>query len=359
MNNRYILIMAGGVGSRFWPLSRIEKPKQFLDILGSGETLIQQTFRRFKSVCPEENIYVVTSYDHKELVINQLGINPTKVLTEPFRKNTAPCIAYGTFRVMKENPEAVIAVTPADHLILNEEEFQNTINRGFNFAQNNNVLITLGIRPEKADTGYGYIQADNKDKVNGIDNLFKVKAFREKPDINLAESFVKSGDFYWNSGIFIWKSKSIVEAMVRYLPDITQPFIKNAELLGTERETDFINDTYSTFKSISIDYGVLEKAENVYVLCTDMGWSDLGTWSSLFVHSKTDNENNAVVRGKAYSHDCKDNLISITPGKVALIQGLHDFIVVDTQDSLLIIRKDDEQNIKQYLEQIKNKGIDI
>ncbi|HEY5469764.1 MAG TPA: mannose-1-phosphate guanylyltransferase [Bacteroidales bacterium] len=359
MNNRYVIIMAGGVGSRFWPLSRSKKPKQFLDILGTGETLLQQTFRRFKSVCPEENILVVTNADHKELVIEQLGIKPERVLSEPLRKNTAPCIAYGTFIIKNENPDAVIAVTPADHIITNEDEFRKIINAGFDFAQGNDVLITLGIKPDKPETGYGYIQSEKSDSAEGFNKLLKVKAFTEKPDLETAKSFLKSGDFYWNSGIFIWSSKSIIKAMETFLPDICLAFNGGGAIPGTIKDFAFINKTYSAIRSISIDYGVLEKAGNVYVLGADMGWSDLGTWSSLYDQTHTDFNENAIVRGKAFTHESNGNLISITPGKVVLIEGLKDFIVVDTDDALLIIRKEEEQKIKQYLEEIKSEIKDI
>jgi len=359
MNNRYVIIMAGGVGSRFWPLSQSKKPKQFLDILGTGETLIQQTFRRFKSVCPEENILVVTNSDHRNLVMEQLGIKPERILSEPLRKNTAPCIAYGTFIIRNENPDAVIAVTPADHIISNENEFRKVINDGFKFALGNNVLITLGIKADKPETGYGYIQRDMNAGVAGFDNLNKVKAFTEKPDLETAKSFLQSGDYYWNSGIFIWSSKSIIRAMETFLPDICIAFNGRGPIKGSINDIDFINRTYSTIRSISIDYGVLEKADNVYVLGTDMGWSDLGTWGSLCDHIPSDLKGNSIVRGKAFTHESNGNLISITPGKVVLIEGLKDFIVVDTDDALLIIRKEEEQKIKQYLEEIKTEIKDI
>jgi mannose-1-phosphate guanylyltransferase len=360
MNNRYTIIMAGGIGSRFWPLSRGKKPKQFLDILGNGETLIQQTFRRFKSVCPGENIFVVTNNDHRDLVIKQLGIKSDRVLSEPLRKNTAPCIAYGTYRIMKENPDAVIAVTPADHLIAMEEEFRNIINTGFDFACDNEVLITLGIKPDKPETGYGYIQVDKKRRLTGeYDNFFKVKAFTEKPDLNTAVSFIKSGDYFWNSGIFIWRGDAIRNALRKYLPDIFNAFKKGETLIGTADEEIFIERTYSSLQSISIDYGVLEKAKNVYALSADMGWSDLGTWSSLYTHLNTDANKNAIVSGRPFSHDSKGNIFSIKQGKVALIQGLNEYIIVDTDDALLIIRKEDEQKIKQYLEEIKSEIKDI
>ena len=345
--------MAGGVGSRFWPLSRRKKPKQFLDILGSGETLIQQTFRRFKSICPEKNIFVVTSADHKDLVIEQLGLDPSRVLGEPFRRNTAPCIAYGTFRILKENPDAVIAVTPADHLIIKEDKFCEVIKSCFDFADANDALITLGIKPDRPETGYGYIQADQKKPVEGTINLLKVKTFTEKPDIDLAKIFLESGDFYWNSGIFVWKINSILSAFDRYLPDTYSVFDEGRDNFGTKTEKSLIGKIYSECRSISIDYGIMEKADNVYVMCTDIGWSDLGTWSSLYEHSVTDKNKNSFVRGDVYSYDNKRNIFNISPGKIAVLQGLEDYIVVDSDDVLLVVKKEEEQNIKQYLEDVK------
>ncbi|NMC37476.1 MAG: NTP transferase domain-containing protein [Bacteroidales bacterium] len=353
MDNRYVIIMAGGVGSRFWPLSRQDKPKQFLDILGTGETLLQQTFRRFSTTCRKENIFVVTGADHKDLVAEQLDINPANILAEPFRRNTAPCLAYGTFRIMRENPQAVIVVTPADHLIIKEDKFCEVLNKAFDFASKNDALLTLGIKPDRPETGYGYIQADLKKPVRNYENLLKVKTFTEKPDIELARIFLESGDFYWNSGIFIWNIKSILAAFEKHLPDMFAAFNDGKDLYGTEKEKKFIGKTYIECKSISIDYGIMEKADNVYVICTDIGWSDLGTWSSLYDHSKIDKKGNCLVRGDVFTYDTKGNILNISPGKVAVIQGLKDFIVVDSDDVLLIVRKDEEQNIKNYLEDVK------
>ena len=353
MNNRYVIIMAGGVGSRFWPLSRIDKPKQFIDILGNGETLIQQTFRRFKATCPEENIFVVTSADHSDVVVEQLGIDPSRVLGEPFRRNTAPCLAYGTFRILKENPDAVIAVTPSDHLIIKEDKFIEVLNSCFNFAEGNDALVTIGIEPDRPETGYGYIQADQKKRVKGYNNLLKVKTFTEKPDIDLARIFLESGDFYWNSGIFIWNIKSILSAFEKHLPDTYLGFDEGRDIFGMEQEKSFIRKVYSECRSISIDYGIMEKADNVYVMCTEIGWSDLGTWSSLYSHSKVDKKGNALVRGDVFSYDNKGNIFNIAPGKVAVLQGLKDYIIVDSEDVLLIVKKEEEQNITQYLEDVK------
>lgn len=345
--------MAGGVGSRFWPLSRRNKPKQFLDILGTGETLIQITFRRFKATCPKENIYVVTSADHKDLVLEQLDIDPMNILTEPFRRNTAPCLAYGTFRILKENPDAVVVVTPADHLIQKEEKFTEVILKSFEFAEDHDALVTLGIKPDRPETGYGYIQADQKKPVKAYDGLLKVKTFTEKPDLDLARVFIESGDFYWNSGIFIWSLKSIMKAFEKYLPDMYSAFDEGRKLFGTKQESKFIGKTYTECKSISIDYAIMEKADNVYVMCTEIGWSDLGTWSSLYEHTSPDRDGNAIAGGNVYSYDNRGNIFNIAPGKVAIIQGLSDYIVVDSEDVLLIVRKEEEQNIKNYLEDVK------
>lgn len=355
MDNRYVLIMAGGVGSRFWPLSRLEKPKQFLDILGRGETLLQLTYRRFKTLCPPENIFVVTNADHTDLVIEQLGIGRDRVLSEPLRRNTAPCIAYGTFRIKSENPEAVIAVTPSDHLIVKEEEFCEVIGRAFEFAEKNKALLTLGIKPDKPETGYGYIQANEKKVVAGYDRLLKVKTFTEKPDIELAKVFIRSGDFYWNSGIFIWNINSILSAFEKYLPDIYSVFNDGDGLFGTDDEEAFISQTYAACGSISIDYGIMEKADNVYVMCADVGWSDLGTWSSLYEHSSVDKNGNALVRGNVFSYNNSGNIINIAPGKVAVLQGLNDYIIVCSEDVLLVVKKEEEQNIKNYLDSVKKK----
>jgi mannose-1-phosphate guanylyltransferase len=358
MDNRYVIIMAGGVGSRFWPLSRREKPKQFLDIIGTGETLLQITFRRFRSTCRKENIFVVTNADHKNLVLEQLEIDPSNVLAEPFRRNTAPCLAYGTFRILKENPDAVIAVTPSDHLIVKEEKFCQVIQRCFEFAEEKDALITLGIKPDKPETGYGYIQADQKKPVSGYEGLLKVKTFTEKPDIDLARVFIESGDFYWNSGIFIWSIKSILKAFEKHLPDMYSAFDEGRKIFGTKQESKFIGKTYTECRSISIDYGIMEKADNVYVMCTDIGWSDLGTWSSLYEHTAQDKKGNAIVRGNVFSYDNKGNIINISPGKIAVLQGLKDYIIVESDDVLLIVKKEEEQNIKNFLEDVRKDAKD-
>jgi mannose-1-phosphate guanylyltransferase len=353
--NRYVLIMAGGIGSRFWPMSRKEKPKQFLDIMGTGETLIQMTYRRFMEVCPKEHIYIVTSEEHAELVKEQLDIDPALVLSEPLRRNTAPCIAYGAFRIMAGNPDAVIAVTPADHLITKQEVFTSVINEAYKFAAANDVLLTLGIKPDRPETGYGYIQAKLNTKVPGYTDLHKVKAFTEKPEIEMAKLFLESGDFFWNSGIFVWKGASILKAFERFLPDVYLSFNAGTGLYETSAEAGFIAQAYSQCSSISVDYGIMEKADNVYVICTDPGWSDLGTWSSLYLHSAHDKNSNTINGGKAFTYNSEGNIIGLPEGKIAVIQGMDDYIIVDSGDVLLIVRKDEEQNIKTYLDNVNKK----
>jgi len=352
MKNRYLLIMAGGVGKRFWPLSRKEMPKQFLDILGTGETLIQMTYRRFRDVCPAENIYVVTNEDSSDTVISQLGIDNDHVLAEPLRRNTAPCIAYGIFRIMSENPDAVIAVTPSDHLIKREDEFRDIMNEAYRFASENDSLLTLGIKPDRPETGYGYIQANTMMPVEGYNNLHKVKAFTEKPELAMAKLFIESGDFYWNSGIFVWKASAILASFDRYLPDIYHSFDEGRQFFGTTKENDFIKHAYAQCRSISVDYGIMEKADNVYVICTDLGWSDLGTWSSLFIQSEHDRNDNVVLNSKALTYNSEGNIISLPAGKMAVVQGLDDYIIIDNGDVLLIVSREQEQNIKMYLDDV-------
>lgn len=353
MKNRYVLIMAGGVGSRFWPLSRKEKSKQFLDILGTGETLIQMTYRRFSGICHDDHIYVVTSEDSSETVREQLGIDISHILAEPLRRNTAPCIAYGIFRIMAEDPDAVIVVAPADHLIEKEEEFRDVMNEAYRFAAENNALLTLGIKPDRPETGYGYIQANVSQPVSGFMNLHKVKAFTEKPELPMARLFLESGDFYWNSGIFIWKATTILESYDKYLPDIHHAFSAGRNKFGTEKESEFIKLAYAKCTSISVDYGIMEKADNVYVICTDLGWSDLGTWSSLYLHSEHDKNNNVVLNSRAFTYNSEGNIISLPADKIAVIQGLDDYIIIDSGDVLLVVPKEQEQNIKLYLEDVR------
>lgn len=354
--NLYCVIMAGGAGTRFWPISRSKYPKQFIDILGIGKTLLQQTFDRFAKICPTENIYIVTSTEYKALTLDQLPqISANQILLEPARRNTAPCIIYANFRIQSQNPDAKIVVAPSDHLILNEDKFINTINTAFNFVSKNNSLLTLGIEPSRPDTGYGYIQINKDDEENGQSNIRKVKTFTEKPDLELAKFFVESGEFFWNSGIFIWSLQAIQAAFEMHLPDIFNAFNDSRSSFGTDKEIDAIAEIYPACTNISIDYGIMEKAANVYVLSAEFGWSDLGTWTSLFEHTEKTAENNAITTDNALIYNTTDTVIKAPKDKLVVVQGLKNYIVVDTQDALLICNKNEEQQIKLFVNDIKAK----
>jgi mannose-1-phosphate guanylyltransferase len=340
--------MAGGIGSRFWPISREETPKQFLDILGTGKTLIQQTFDRFSGLCPAENFLVVTSIEYKELVLEQLpDLKPNQVLTEPFRRNTAPCIAYANAWIKTRNPEAKVIVTPADHLILKQEEFTKIISKGLDFVENNDALLTLGIKPHRPETGYGYIQI-SEDSPNIIGEIEPVKTFTEKPNFELAKVFFESGEFYWNSGIFIWSLNSINDAFDTHLPDVKLLFDGIQDKVNTPEEKDAIENIYAECNNISIDYGVMEKANNVYVLTADVGWSDLGTWSSLYEHSAKDENSNALNTGRVLTYDTNNCIVNLPNDKKAVIQGLDDYIIAEANNCLLICEKSNEQHIRQF-----------
>lgn len=345
--------MAGGIGSRFWPVSRNDHPKQFLDILGTGKTLIQQTFERFKKICPPENIYIVTNEIYKDLITTQIeGINLDQVLCEPERRNTAPCIAYASFKIKSLNENANIVVAPSDHIIKQEDVFVNSINSCLDFTKNQDCLVTLGIQPSRPDTGYGYIQFIDGKKQNDIK---KVKTFTEKPNLEMAKFFLKSGDFLWNAGIFIWNVKSILHALEIHLPDIYQIFKTDSTVYGSNKEASFIKKAYEHCTNISIDFGVMEKADNVHVLGADFGWSDLGTWGSLYEHIPHDENKNAIVGKSVLMYESSNNIVNVKHGKLAVLQGLDDYIVIDTKDVLLICKKEDEQQIRQYVNDVKLK----
>lgn len=356
MNNKnYCVIMAGGVGSRFWPYSRTKKPKQFLDVLGTGKTLLQLTYDRFIQVIPKENILIVSNSDYAGIIKEQLPeLRPEQVLLEPMRRNTAPCIAYANYKIKSEVPNANIVVAPSDHIILKEKQFLDVVNSGLEFVENNNALLTLGIQPNRPETGYGYIQiANDKDKIVLNKSFRKVKTFTEKPNQELAHKFLESGDFFWNSGMFFWSLESILKAFGEYMPDVDNLFKEGMKFYNTPKETNFISTTYSKCKNISIDYGIMESADNVHVLCADIGWSDLGTWGSLFETSKKDINKNFSKGGKTYLYETSECLINMPDNKLAVIQGLKDYIVVDSNDVLLICRKEEEQRIKQFVNDIK------
>ncbi|MGC9344133.1 MAG: mannose-1-phosphate guanylyltransferase, partial [Bacteroidales bacterium] len=315
MNKKdYCIIMAGGVGSRFWPLSRTSNPKQFLDILGIGKSLLQQTFDRFSKLIPTENIYIVSNAEYSDIIREQIPEIPVEnILLEPYRRNTAPCIAYASYRIKVKDPEARMVVAPSDHLILKEEAFLKVVKDGLNFVGEHDNLLTIGIQPNRPETGYGYIQVDGNHIVENNDVVFnKVKTFTEKPDIKLAKVFLESGEFFWNSGIFFWSIESILSSLKDFLPEINKSFSEGFDLYGTDREADFIQETYSGCKNISIDYGIMEKAENVYVLTADFGWSDLGTWGSLYEHKEKDEEENVTIGDTIFLYDTRDSIINST-----------------------------------------------
>jgi len=351
--NYYCVIMAGGIGARFWPMSRSSHPKQFIDILGTGKTLIQQTFERLTRLCPPENILIVTNGIYKELVLSQLPeISEDQVLCEPMRRNTAPCIAYANYKILKQNPEASIVVAPSDHIILKEEDFIETLNGALKAASENDWLLTLGIKPSRPDTGYGYIQYKGEE-VYDDDQIRKVKTFTEKPNQELAETFLESGDFLWNSGIFVWSLKSIMKSFKENLPEVDELFSKGIDVYNTNAEEDFINNTYPVCKNISIDYGVMEKAQNVYVRISEFGWSDLGTWGSLHDIREKDNKQNAISGKNVMVYNTEDCIINMPPNKLVVINGLNDFIVVEEEGTLLICKKTDEQQIRQIVNDVK------
>lgn len=347
--------MAGGIGSRFWPMSRMDYPKQFLDILNIGKTLIQSTFDRFATFIPAENIYVITSESYRNIVIEQLpGIKVENILCEPSRKNTAPCIAYISYKLAQLNPKANLICAPADHLITDEITFQNTCLQALQFTQNIKALVTLGIKPSNPNTGYGYIQYEQMAVSN---NVFKVKTFTEKPDKDLAKTFVASGDFLWNAGIFVWQIKNIIKAFETLLPELHEIFDTEKTNYNTNNEADAIERIYPQCVNISIDYGIMEKADNVYVIPSSFGWSDLGTWASTYETLEKDYLDNAVAGDNVIIIDATKNIIHANNDKLILLQGLEDFIVVDTDDVLLICKKNKEQDIKEYVAEVKrNKG---
>jgi mannose-1-phosphate guanylyltransferase len=349
--NHYVAIMAGGIGSRFWPMSRTEFPKQFLDILNKGRTLIQATFDRFSKFIPVENIYVVTSENYKDIVAKQLpDLVHGNILCEPSRKNTAPCIAYISYKLHELNPNANLICAPADHLISDEEGFKKTCLDALHFTSHIKALLTLGIKPTNPNTGYGYIQYE---QFAVSDNVYKVKTFTEKPDRELAKTFVASGDFLWNAGIFVWQVKTIIKAFENLLPEMHDVFDAERAKFNTKKEAAAIERIYPQCVTISIDYGIMEKAENVYVIPSSFGWSDLGTWASAYETLDKDYLENAVAGNNVMVIDATRNMIHADNKKLVVLQGLDDFIVVDTKDVLLICKMDKEQHIKEYVAEIK------
>lgn len=342
--NNYCIIMAGGIGSRFWPVSRNSKPKQFLDILGVGKSFLQQTYERFSNIIDKDNIIIVTSVSYKDLVIEQLpGINQDNVLLEPYRRNTAPCIAYATYKILEKNPAATVVVAPSDHLIVNDKLFLDTIENALEYAGGHNVLLTLGITPTRPETAYGYIQANKSEKVTiGDKPAYMVKTFTEKPNDELAEVFVKSGEFLWNSGIFIWNLQAIKNELELHQKGIASMFSKGSGLYYTQAEQDFIKSVYEDCTSISIDYGIMEKTEKAVVYPATFGWSDLGTWESLYSEASKDERGNHVVGDETMVSDVNDSIIlTQEKKKLVVVKGLKNYMVVNTEDVLLVCPREE------------------
>ena len=347
--NNYCVIMAGGIGSRFWPFSTERKPKQFLDFFGTGRSLLQMTVDRFRPIVPIENMVIVTNVAYKELILEQVpDMQESQILCEPARRNTAPCIAYATawIKAKGEGRKANIVVAASDHLILEEEKFRQVILKAFDFTGKNEAICTLGMTPTRPETGYGYIQFEKKG------DIYSVKEFKEKPDLETAKKYLASGDYLWNSGIFVWSLKTIDEAIRRYMPEIADIFAQGEGLIGTEKERDFIEHNFPKCPNISVDYGIMEKADNVYVLPSSFGWSDLGTWGSLYELSEKDEQQNVSLHSTAHFHEAQGNIVVLEPGKVAIVQGVDDMIIAEQSGALLICKKAEEQRIKQFINEL-------
>ncbi len=338
-NNYYCIIMAGGMGRRFWPYSRKALPKQFLDFFGAGQTLLQQTYNRYKHIVPSENIFISTYIDYKDIVLQQLpDVDENHLIIEDERRNTAPSIAYATHIIQERNPNATVVVAPSDHLILKQEKFEEAILKGLEFASRNEKLVTLGIKPNRPETGYGYIQIT--DEKEG--DFYKVKTFIEKPALEFAEIFVQSNEFFWNSGIFVWHVNTILQAFHALMSDIC-PHIEC-------EQPDF-----SSCPNISIDYSIMEKADNVYVQLCDFGWADLGTWDALYEASPKDKDRNVIIHSNTLLDNCKDNIIIIPEGKLAVIQDLEGYLIAAHENAILICKKDDQDAIRKFVNDVEMK----
>ncbi|GIV26872.1 MAG: mannose-1-phosphate guanylyltransferase [Bacteroidia bacterium] len=353
-NNCYVIIMAGGAGTRFWPLSTSKKPKQFLDVLNKGTTLLQDTFRRSQLICDKSRIVVITNKDYEQLVKQQLPeLSEENIWLEPYRKNTAPCVAYAAYKLKEKDPNAVMLVLSSDHIIQKERTFVKVVQECFKKAQEEDCLITIGIKPTRPNTGYGYIQyihdANNEEK----SKIFKVKTFIEKPNLEMARYFVKSGEFLWNTGMFVWSVSSIIHAFEKYDKELAIIFEEGKGVYYTSEETKFIEKAYSVCKNISIDYAILEKANNVYVRSSVLGWSDIGTWKSLYTHLEKDQNKNAVSGKNVMIYNTSNCLINMPNDKLVVLVGLNDFVVVESDNMLLICKKDKEQEIKNIVNEIR------
>lgn len=350
--NYYAILMAGGVGSRFWPVSTQDFPKQFHDMLGTGDTLIQKTFQRLEQLIPTENIFILTNALYNDLVLQQLPkVTNRQVLLEPAMRNTAPCILYAALKIQKENPDAVMIVAPSDHWIEDEGTFAKNVQQAFDFCESTDALMTLGIQPTFPNTGYGYVEYDKTTSTA----IKPVKQFREKPDYDTAKSFIQQGNFLWNAGIFMWSAKSVVEAFQKNQPELYELFEKGTSAYNTNEEADFIVHNYGKAENISVDYAIMERSKNVYVLPAEFDWNDLGTWGSLYDKLDKDANGNAVVNARTLTEDASGNMIRTKKGKIAVIDGLNDYIIVDKEEVLLIFPKSKEQDIKKVLQKVKDK----
>ncbi len=350
----YAAILAGGLGTRFWPKSRASFPKQFLDILNSGETLIQSAYKRYAAFILPENIYIITSEEYVNIIKEQLPeIHHENILAEPSRKNTAPCVAYISFKLLQKDPEAALVVAPSDHIVTDEETFKQLSLQALNFAKQNSAFVTLGVKPTYPNTGYGYIQYDASGSKE--ENVFRVKTFTEKPDADLAKTFLASGDFLWNAGIFMWDVKTVINAFEQYQPEMFELFSSEKNNLNTNDEKHALERIYPLCVSISIDYAIMEKANNVFVIPADFGWSDLGTWNSAYTNLNRDEKGNAIISENVITFETNNSMISAPEEKLLVLQGLEDFIVIDTKDVLLICKKEKEQQVKEFLAEVKKK----
>lgn len=348
-NHNHLVIMAGGVGSRFWPMSTEDKPKQFIDVLGVGRSLMQLTYDRFKGVCPAENVWVVTNAAYVETVAEQLPEIPRgNILSEPCRRNTAPCIAYVSWRIKVQDPNANIVVTPSDHVVMNAPEFQRVITSSLNFASETDAIITLGMKPTRPETGYGYIEADLAQQSLRNKEIFRVDSFREKPNLETAKEYISHSNYYWNAGIFIWNVRTIVNAFRMYQPLIAATFEEIIPVMGTENEQKVVDEKYPECENISVDYAILEKAEEIFVFPADFGWSDLGTWGSLQTLSKKDEEGNAIISQNVKLFESSNCIVNVEGAKQVAIQGLNGYIVAERDGRLLICKLADEQRIKEF-----------
>lgn len=351
INHSHLVIMAGGIGSRFWPMSTPERPKQFVDVLGTGRTFIQMTVDRFKGILPAENVWVVTSQAYKDIVAEQLPEVPCgNILLEPCRRNTAPCIAYAAWRIKSIDSKATIVVSPSDHLVLDTPEFQRVVKSAMDFASTSDAIVTLGMKPTRPETGYGYIQTDMSCPSARNKEIYRVDSFREKPDLATAEKYIRKPNMLWNAGIFIWNVSTIVNALRVYAPEINEVFENLLPLYGTDKEQEAINENFPKCESISVDYAILEKSEEIYCFPANFGWSDLGTWGSLRENVKRDNNGNAVIGNNVQTYETRDCVIHCCEERRVVVQGLDGYIVAEKDNTLLICKLSEEQRIKQFSE---------